>query len=143
VLSCYDVADPTFSPEGACQASLVTLKFGEAWLRVPPHEYFRTKWRCAEGLLRTAEKIHPGMREHLEEMEAATPLTFMRYLGHPHGSIYGYEQQTKDSLFFQPGRHSPIRGLVFASGWTGDCGFQPTLEAGKAAAKSILKEMGA
>ncbi len=73
----------------------------------------------------------------------ATPLTHMRYLGHPAGSIYGFEQQMKDSLFFQPGGQSPIQGLYFASGWSGDPGFQPTLEAGKAAAKSILKELGA
>jgi len=143
VLSCYNVADPDFSPQGTCQASLVTLKFGEPWLRVPPADYYKTKFRCAEALLRTAEKVYPNMQEHIEEMEVATPLTHMRYLGHPSGSVYGFEQQTKDSLFFQPGCHSPIRGLTFASAWTGDCGFQPTLEAGSAAARSVLRNLGA
>jgi len=143
VLSCYDVADPDFSPAGTCQANLVTLKFGEPWLRVAPSDYYKTKYRCAESLLRTVEKVHPKLRGYIEEMEVATPLTCMRYLGHPNGSIYGFEQQTKDSLFFQPGNRSPIRGLYFASGWSGDCGFQPTLEAGTAAARSILKELGA
>lgn len=143
VLSCYNVADPDFSPPGTCQASLVALKFGEPWLRVPPAEYYTTKYRCADAALRTAEKVYPDLRNHIEEIEIATPLTFLRYLGHPNGTVYGFEQQTKDSLFFQPGRHSPIQGLYFASGWTGDCGFQPTLEAGNAAARSILKELGA
>jgi len=143
LLSCYDVADPDFSPPGTCQASLVTLKFGEPWLRVPVTEYYRTKYRGAEAMLRTTERVLPGLRAHLEEAEAATPLTHMRYLGHPGGSIYGFEQQTKDSLFFQPGRRSPIGGLFFASGWSGDCGFQPTLEAGRAVARSILKTLDA
>jgi phytoene dehydrogenase-like protein len=143
VLSCYDIADPEFSPEGACQASLVTLKFGEPWLRIPPTEYYQTKYRCADSMLRAAERVYPALRDHIEELEVATPLTHMRYLGHPNGAIYGFEQQTKDSLFFQPGRHSPIQGLYFASSWSGDCGFQPTLEAGKAVAKSILKDLGA
>jgi phytoene dehydrogenase-like protein len=143
LLSCYDVADPDFSPPGTSQVSLVTLKFGEPWLRVPSTEYFRTKYRCAEAMLRTTERVYPNLRAHIEEMEVATPLTHMRYLGHPAGSIYGFEQHTKDALFFQPGRRSPIEGLFFASGWTGDPGFQPTLEAGKAAARSILKEMDA
>ena len=142
LLTCYDVADPEFSPPGASQASLVTLKFGDPWLRVPPSDYYRTKYRCAEAMLRTVEKVYPSLRGHIEEMEVATPLTHMRYLGHPGGSIYGFEQQTKDSLFFQPGRRTPISGLFFANGWIGDCGFQPTLEAGKAAARSILKELG-
>ena len=142
VISCYDIADPSFSPKGTCQVNMVTLKFGDAWLRVPPADYYRTKYQCAEAMMKTAEKVYPNLRGHIEEMEVATPLTCMRYLGHPNGSVYGFEQQTKDSMFFQPGRHSPIKGLYFASGWTGDCGFQPTLEAGKAAAKSIMKDLG-
>jgi prolycopene isomerase len=142
-ITCYDVADPDFSPAGACQASLLTLKYGEPWLRVPPDQYFRIKHRCAESLLRRAEAIFPDLRGHIEEMEVATPLTHMRYLGHPNGAIYGFEHYTKDAMFFQPGRRSPIKGLSFASAWTGDGGFQPTLEAGRNAAAAILKELGA
>jgi prolycopene isomerase len=142
VLSCYNIADPDFSPPGTCQVSLVTLKFGEPWLRLPPTEYFREKYRSAENMMRTLEKVYPGIRDRIEELEVGTPLTHMRYLGHPAGAIYGFEAQMKDSLFFQPGGASPIRGLYFASGWSGDPGFQPTLESGKAAAKSILKELG-
>ncbi|NQU15252.1 MAG: NAD(P)/FAD-dependent oxidoreductase [Desulfobacteraceae bacterium] len=142
VLSCYDVADPGFSPPGTCQANIVTLKYGEPWLRVPPSQYHDTKYRCAEAMLQRVESVFPDARRHIEELEVATPLTHMRYLGHPSGAIYGFEQYTKDAMFFQPGRYSPIEGLYFASGWVGDCGFQPTLEAGLSAAKSILKEMG-
>jgi hypothetical protein len=46
-------------------------------------------------------------------------------------------------MFFQPGRTAPIDGLYFASGWIGDCGFQPTLSAGMSAAKSILRKLDA
>ncbi|MFH1242677.1 MAG: NAD(P)/FAD-dependent oxidoreductase [Pseudomonadota bacterium] len=142
VMSCYDVADPEFSLPGTCQANIVTLKYGEPWLRVPPSEYHRVKYRCAEAMLNRVESVFPGVRDHLEEVEAATPLTHMRYLGHPAGAIYGFEQYTKDSMFFQPGRYSPIEGLYFASGWIGDCGFQPTLQAGLSAASSIMKKLG-
>jgi prolycopene isomerase len=141
--SCYDVADADFSPPGTCQLNMVTLKYGEPWLRVPPSEYFRVKHRCAEAMLRRVEDFFPAIRKHMEELEVATPLTHMRYLGHPSGAIYGFEHYTKDSMFFQPGRYSPIQGLYFASGWIGDAGFQPTLHAGVAAAKSILRDLGA
>ena len=94
-------------------------------------------------MLQRVEKIYPGIRDHLEELEVATPLTHMRYLGHPNGAIYGFEQHTKDSMFFQPGRHSPIQGLYFAGGWIGDCGFQPTLEAELSAARSIIRKLTA
>ena len=141
VLSCYDVADTEFSPRGTCQANIVTLKYGKAWLRVPPREYHRVKFQCAEEMLRRVEEIYPHVRWHIEELEVATPLTHMRYLGHPEGAIYGYEQYVKDSMFFQPGRYSPIEGLYFASGWVGDCGFHPTLQAGLNVAKSIVRKM--
>jgi len=143
VLSCYDVADPDFSPPGTCQTNIVTLKYGAPWLRIPPHQYHRTKFACAEQMLRRVEAVYPGLRNHIEEIDVATPLTHMRYLGHPSGAIYGFEQYTKDSIFFQPGRSSPIKGLFFASGWVGDCGFQPTLQAGIQAARSIIKELTA
>ena len=142
VMSCYDVADPGFSPPGTCQLNIVTLKYGDPWLQIPPADYVATKYRCAEGMLGRVEEIFPGIRAHIEEIEVATPLTYMRYLGHPAGAIYGYEQLAKDSLFFQPGRYSPIDGLFFAGGWVGDCGFEPTLRSGISAAKSIIKRMG-
>lgn len=143
VLSCYDIADPDFSPPGTCQANVVTLKYGEPWLRIPPRQYHDVKYRCAESMLKRIEQIYPAARNHIEEIEVGTPLTHMRYLGHPGGAIYGYEQLTKDSLFFQPGRYSPIQGLFFAGGWSGDCGFEPTLRSGISAAKSIIRRLGA
>ena len=142
-LSCYDVADPDFSPPGTCQANVVTLKYGEPWLRIPPRQYHDVKFRCAEAMLQRVYEIYPEAKNHIEEIEVGTPLTHMRYLGHPLGAIYGYEMLTKDSLFFQPGRHSPIQGLLFAGGWAGDNGFEPTLRSGIAAAKSIIKRIGA
>jgi prolycopene isomerase len=141
VLSCYDVSDPDFSPAGTCQANIVTLKYGEPWLRIPPQQYLDVKFRCAEQMLRRVQEIFPDIRTHIEEIEVGTPLTHMRYLGHPLGAIYGFEHQTKDSLFFQPGRYSPIKGLYFAGGWAGDGGFEPTLRSGVAAAKSIGKQL--
>jgi prolycopene isomerase len=142
VLSCYDVSDPEFSPPGTCQANVVTLKYGEPWLRIPPAQYHEVKFRCAESMLKRIEEIFPGARGHIEEIEVGTPLTHMRYLGHPLGAIYGYEMLTKDSLFFQPGRYSPINGLSFVGGWVGDNGFEPTLRSGISAAKSIIRRLG-
>ena len=143
VFSCYDVSDPQFSPPGTCQANVVTLKYGEPWLRIPPRQYHDVKFRCADAMLKRIEGIFPGARNHIEEIEIGTPLTHMRYLGHPLGAIYGYEMLTKDALFFQPSRYSAIDGLYFAGGWAGDNGFEPTLRSGIAAAKSIIRRLNA
>ena len=139
--SCYDVADPDFSPPGTCQVSLVTLKYAEPWLRMVPARYAREKYRCADAMLRQMESVCPDLRNHIEELEVATPLTFMRYLGTPEGSIYGFEQNMKDSLFFQSPRVSPVKGLFLAGGWVSDCGFEPTLKSGRSAGLAVLSQM--
>jgi len=70
----------------------------------------------------------------------ATPITHMRYLGHPGGAIYGFNQYTKDSRFFVPAS-SPIGGLYFAGAWVAGGGYQPTLMSGGSAARAVLKAM--
>ncbi|MBN2283864.1 MAG: NAD(P)/FAD-dependent oxidoreductase [Deltaproteobacteria bacterium] len=140
--SCYDLIDDSFSPPGACQTSAVAVKYGDPWLTIPPHKYHDVKFRCADEMLNRMEQVFPDIRKHIEEIEVATPLTFMRYLAHPGGSIYGYEQLMKDSLFFQPDRNSPIKGLYFAGSWAGDCGFEPTFNSGVAVARSISRQLG-
>ena len=139
LLTCYDLIDDSFSPEGCCQIALVTLKYGDCWLTVPPEEYAKEKFRVADTMLSAAEKVHPGIRSHIEEMEIATPLTHLRYLGHPKGSIYGFESYLKSSSFFIPNR-SNVKGLYNTGGLYGACGFQPTLESGVKTGKAVVRE---
>ena len=140
LFTCYDVSDPEFSPPGTCQAALVALQYAEPWLSVPPSQYTDTKYRIARGMLELAEKVFPDLREYIEEIEVATPLTHMRYLGHPGGAIYGFDPYVKDSRLFVSPR-CPIKGLYFAGAWANMGGFQPTLESGVSAARAILKSI--
>ncbi len=138
LLTCYDVDDPDFSPRGACQASLVTLQYMQPWMRIPQAEYYDTKCRFAENLIDLAAKVFPDIRKHMEEVEPATPLTHMRYLGHPGGSIYGSEHFTRETSMFVQSK-STIQGLHFTGAWNGAGGFQPTLQSGASAARQISR----
>ena len=142
VMSCYNLVDPSFAPPGASQVALVTLKYGDTWLSVPPERYASEKFRVADAMLKVAEKIFPGLRHHIEAVEIATPLTHLRYLGHPRGSIYGFENFIKDSNLFIPNR-PPIKGLYMTGGSVGYSGFQPTLDSGVATAKALLRKWAA
>ncbi len=142
ILSCYDKADPTFSPPGACQVAIVGMKYAEPWLRVPANEYYKVKYQCAEAMLRRVEKHFPGFRENIEEIEVATPITHMRYLSQPGGSPYGFDHYLKDSSLFVSNK-PPIKGLYGAGAWYGEPGYQPSLTSGAGAARAILKEMRA
>ncbi len=142
LLSCYNMVDPSFSPPGTSQIALVTLKYGDAWLRVPPAQYASEKYRIAENMLQFAEKTFPDLRTHIEEIEIATPITHLRYLGHPRGSIYGFESYIKDSNVFIPNQPH-IKGLYHAGASAGMAGFQPTLDSGVVTAKILYRELSA
>lgn len=138
-MTCYDVADPEFSPPGCCQVSLINLTYGDHWLALPPDRYHAAKYEYASHMVEIADGIHPGFREALEEVEVATPLTHMHYLRTPGGAIYGFDQMTKDNNMFIAHRPS-IKGLFHAGAWVGIGGFQPTIESGVHAARAALKE---
>ena len=142
LLTCYDVDDPGFSPPGTCQVAIVCLQYADPWYAIPPHRYAEAKYRYAQGLLDLAEKAFPGFKDHIEELEVATPLTHLRYLGHPGGAIYGFDQYAKDSALFQDHR-SGIGGLYHTGSWVGSGGFQPTLTSGRQAARAVLKSLKA
>ncbi|MGE5417952.1 MAG: phytoene desaturase family protein [Acidobacteriota bacterium] len=140
LLSCYSVSDPDASPPGTSQIAIVDLKYGEAWLTVPPHEYYEKKYEYAENLLARVEQVFPGFRDHIEELEVATPLTHIRFLATPGGAIYGFDQYAKDSNMFASPR-SAIKGLYFAGAWAGAGGFQPSLTSGSTAARAITRDI--
>ncbi|MEV6336315.1 NAD(P)/FAD-dependent oxidoreductase [Nocardia vinacea] len=143
-VSSYDVAPIGFAPTGATHVSLMTLQYGEIWRNVAPSEYARTKFAYAQTLLDLCETITPGIRDAIEEVDVATPLTIMRYLGHPGGTIYGYNQDaTENWLFRNSERETHIPGLHLAGSWAGLGGFQPTLEAGARVARRLLRAKAA
>ena len=141
MMTCYDVDDPEFSPAGTCQVSVVALAYAEPWMTIPPNQYFDTKMAYAEKMLDLISRVFPDLRNHIEELDVGTPLTHMRYLGHPGGAAYGYDQHAKDTSLFTK-YASPIQGLFHVGAWSGSGGgFQPTLMSGDQAARKIIRTL--
>lgn len=140
VATCYTVDDPSVSPEGTSVITAGTLKYGELWEKLLPEQYYEMKYEAGRRIVARLEKMYPGFTEHIEEMEIATPLTHMRYLGHPGGAIYGYEQDLMQSVFFFP-TESKIENLEFASGWVNACGFGPNYTYADTVASKIAQEV--
>lgn len=140
VATCYTVDDPSVSPEGTSVITAGTLKYGEAWEKLAPEQYYEMKYEAGKRIVSRLEKMYPGFTEHIEEMEIATPLTHMHYLGHPGGAIYGYEQDLMQSVFFFP-TESKIENLEFASGWVNACGFGPNYTYADTIASKIAQEV--
>lgn len=140
VATCYTVDDPTVSPAGTSVITAGTLKYSTEWEKLTPEQYYQKKYEAANVIIDRLEKQYPGFRDHIEEIEIATPLTHMRYLHHPGGAIYGYEQDLKSSVFFYPSE-SKVKNLEFAGGWVNVCGFGPNYLFADKLVKRMLKEM--
>ena len=86
-----------------------------------------------------------SIKEHIEEIEIATPQTFARYTKTHNGIIYGYEPESWDSVVprlmcMNDEKH--IEGLEFAGGFGRRAhGYSSALEEGKLAAMLTLQEL--
>lgn len=138
-ITCYNKISSSFSPEGSSQVVLIELHYGEPWLSISPDEYTNVKYQHGNQLIDLAEKFHPGIREHIEEVEIATPVTHARYLSTPGGSIYGYSPYLKDLSIFSSNK-TPFKGLYFAGAWVAGGGYQPCLLSGVGAARALIKK---
>lgn len=84
-------------------------------------------------MIAIAEKVVPGLSEHIVYRDEASPLTFARYDWSSTGSIYGVAQT--DRL---KGVKSPIPGLVVAGSSTHGPGVEAALISGAYAADALL-----
>ena len=163
LFSSLDIPNPTISPPGCSQAALANVQFGDQWLRLPPEQYVTKKRQRAENMFKMVEQIHPALRSAVEEMEIASPLTFMRYLNHPGGANLGFEHTRRDfewfyndgpnlmdmvhdgvlvDYFFRtPGSRTPIERLFMAGAWAGRGAHSYAMCSGYLAAHTALKEL--
>jgi len=99
-----------------------------------------TKNRIADGMIRLAETIAPGLRQYAEAVEVSTPLTNIRYAGTRGGSIYGFNQPPRDNMVWRMGQRGPLDGLYFVGAWTRPGGgFEPAMMSGQMAGGAILR----
>jgi phytoene dehydrogenase-like protein len=141
-VTCYNVVYPEISPPGTSIVVLTALAYGEPWYAIPPAEYVDTKNRIADGMIRLAETIAPGLREYAEVVEVSTPLTNVRYAGTRGGSIYGFNQPPRDNMVWRMGHRGPLDGLYFVGAWTRPGGgFEPAMMSGQMAGGAILSKI--
>jgi prolycopene isomerase len=83
-----------------------------------------------------AEKVYPGLREHILVMEAATPLTAQRYTLNKNGCYVGFDLRHK-----RLPQRTPINDLYLAGAWTEPHGgVLGVILSGKQAAEMIIDE---
>jgi phytoene dehydrogenase-like protein/intracellular septation protein A len=129
--------DPSLAPEGHSAITLITLipqKEAANWDR-KAKGYTKRKRAFGDELIARAEKVIPGLSQHIVYRQEASPRTFERYAWTTAGSIYG---PTWDS--FRPPLKSPIPGLYLAgAGVFPGPGIEAVVISGVLAADTIFK----
>jgi len=141
-VTAYNVADKSFSPPGTTALVVTFSGYGAPWQKLTPAEYVEAKDRLAKKALTYAERVAPGLRDHIEVMEAATPLTNIRYSGNPGGSFAGFAENRQAPTLGRIPHRGPLDGLYFANAWVNiGGGFFPCIFGGWLASNDVLEDM--
>lgn len=151
VITHYNQADPTCSPEGGSVVMVMTLApwdYADQWgtggnlenySKNP--QYLELKQAAAETLLDRAEEYLPGLRDSIKYMEVATPLTNYRYSLNPGGAIYGSEQTVDNMYLGRLREKTPIPNLFLTGAWVGGGGMSAALLSGQQVAGIVQAYM--
>lgn len=146
IMLCYNIANPSFSPDGTCVISLTTFTAAEDWNNLDSSEYGWQKSKVAAELVRELrEKTGIDIAPHIEEMETASPVTFARYVNAPEGCVYGYEIADWDGMMARMmmlSEEQSLKGLrlIGAAGAYG-VGYNMTYATGQLEAMLTLADM--
>jgi phytoene dehydrogenase-like protein len=129
--------DPGLAPPGHAAITLLTLVprvEATTWDRRTP-DYARRKREFGDVLVALAERVLPGLREHIVFREEASPATFARYAWTTGGAIYGPTGQ------WRPPAKSPVERLYLAgAGVFPGAGIEAVVISGTLAADAVYPE---
>lgn len=140
---CLNIANPDCSPEGTTMMILTISYTDDAWADVTEEDYVKEKRRVADMVITQLEEIMGfKVREHIEEIEIASPVTFARYMGTPQGVVYGYSSEKWDGMSARTvsnGVERTIPGLFFVGAHSSSMsGYFPTYTGGNRTGYQIL-----
>ena len=119
-------------------------RFAKDYFAGNKEEYNREKERIARTLIkRVEEKVIPGLSSMIKVMEAATPLTNIRFIKNPEGAIFGYPNSMDNSYMNRGTKNTtPIKGLFLSSGWGSRSGsYTGGIMNGREVSRLIMKEI--
>jgi len=141
-ITSYSTSDDSFSPPGTSVVVITMGGAGAAWKQLSPSEYIEAKNRWAEKGLKFLEELVPDIRDHIEVMEVATPLTNMAYSGNPGGSYLGFVEARQVPDIERLPFRGPLEGLYFCGAWVDiGGGYLPSLLSGFRASGFVMEDM--
>lgn len=138
-LVCWpSLSDPTLAPEGKHVLNIIP----EGFYHLQGTDWDAEKPKFIDNILEHIEKTAiPGLRDHIEVVDCASPLDYERRLLLPEGAIYAFQQDLTAQAMFRPAAKSKaIQGLYLTGSSTHPGGGVPsTIASGVIAARLIEK----
>jgi phytoene dehydrogenase-like protein len=106
--------DPKMAPEGKSTLSIWCAADPDywRWLRKDKKRYRRHKDEVVEVIIDALERRFPGLREAVEVVDVATPVTYERYTGNWRGAFAGWAlTNRKMSMMMGKGMDKTLPGL--------------------------------
>lgn len=141
---CLNLAEPSCSPKGTSIMCLTSLYTSDCFSEVTPKNYFKLKNKLADKMIDNYERrLNVNLRDYIEEIEVATPLTYARYTDSPQGTVYGYLADNWDGIIarnMMKDADLSTLGIRFCGGWgTQLSGYSSAVTSGYNAALDIIK----
>ena len=119
------LVDPGLAPENHHIVSIiypVPYNYKNAWETENGNKrgasYKVLKEEVKQNLIKTAEKVIPGLSDHIVVSEAATPVTLQQYTLNWKGAAYGWDQTPDQSGTNRLQPKTPVKNLYLAGHWT-------------------------
>lgn len=137
IISWTTRSDPGLAPQGK-HVIVLTLAPG-------PYKLARGDWDSRKNEIMEkviefySERYIPGLKDHVEVAEFATPVDFERRLLSPEGAIYALRQDVTNATCFRPSAKSrSIKGLYLTGASTHPGGGVPTVMASGVIAADLI-----
>jgi phytoene dehydrogenase-like protein len=131
--------DPSFAPKG--KSTLVVIFASESgyWEEIYSDRvrYVEEKKKIEQAVVSFLEEITPGIRDKIEVVDVATPMTYIRYTNSWKGAPMGF---TKSIFLNLPRRLPGLKNLYMVGQWVGDMGVSGAAKSGRDIVQLICKQ---
>lgn len=144
---CYD---PSMAPPGKSVVTTVFFADLEHWQRLAAEgsdAYEAEKERAAACVIDLVDRAYPGVRESVEVIDVATPMTYVRYTGNWKASYEGWLPSPENTKLVgdrgMPRTLPGLSGFVMAGQWLWPGGGLPSgVLTGRWAVQTICADVG-
>ena len=135
--------DPSMAPIGKTVFTLMLPANYEYWkeLKQDREKYMAEKKKAGDAVIRAIAEIYPQIPDQVEEIDVATPMTFVRYTGNWKGSYEGWIFNKKALTLMPPKTLPKLKNFYMTGHWVAPGGGLPSgVITGRNAIRMICKK---